>query len=132
MLKKILIVPAMIVLLAAGCNTTVKTDSTSKDSTNASADKADATPQAANSVEIKDYKFVPQNITVKKGTAVTWTNRDEVKHNVVAQGANASTGPKSELLAKDQSYTYTFDTVGTYNYLCEPHPYMTASVTVTE
>jgi amicyanin len=134
MSKKLLIVPALLMMLAAGCtNSTPKDQNTNVDAMNTSSQSnTDANPQSTNTVEIKDYKFGPQNITVKKGTTVTWTNRDDAKHNVVAQGENAANGPKSELLAKDQTYTYTFNTAGTFNYRCEPHPYMTGMVTVTE
>ncbi len=80
---------------------------------------------------ISGYAFNPKKLTVKKGTTVTWTNRDEAKHNVVAvkAGAGAPAGP---LLAKGQSYAFTFDQVGSFEYLCEPHPYMKASVEVVE
>lgn len=83
------------------------------------------------SVEIDNFKFTPANITVKKGTTVKWTNKDSARHDItpdeMAEGA-----PKSELLGKDESYTHTFDTVGTFSYYCSPHPYMKASVTVVE
>ncbi len=93
MLKKILVLPFTLVLLAAGCNSTATTTTTpdDKNSNTSTNSAADATPQAANSVTIKDYKFAPQNITVKKGTTVTLTNQDSTKHNVVAMGDNAAT-----------------------------------------
>ncbi len=116
---------ATIALLAAGCSS----QSATKSST---AEPPSNAPVSENSVEIKDYAFTPQMLTVKKGTTVTWTNRDQARHNVVAQGSNADTGPKSDLLSTGQSYTYTFNEVGTYDYLCEPHPYMKARVVVTE
>ena len=93
-------------------------------------DQADTTPMAANSVTIQNYAFKAANITVKKGTKVTWTNQDSVQHDVVMD--NGGTGPNSELLSKGETYSYTFDTVGTFAYHCSPHPYMKASVTVTE
>ncbi|MBC7582052.1 cupredoxin family copper-binding protein [Aeromicrobium sp.] len=82
------------------------------------------------SIEIKSYAFNPASITVKKGTRVTWTNQDAVKHNVVTD--TEGKGPNGELLAKGESFSYTFDEVGTFNYHCTPHPYMKAKVTVTE
>lgn len=88
-----------------------------------------ASNNVANSekIEIKGYKFSPETMTVKVGTTVTWTNQDNVRHSVIVDGTD---GPKSELLAKGESYSYTFKTAGTFNYFCGPHPYMKASVTV--
>jgi amicyanin len=82
-----------------------------------------------NTVTIADYEYAPKNITVKKGTTVTWTNQDSVAHTVTAK---AGSGPDSSLLAKGQSYSYTFNNVGSFDYYCKPHPYMTGTVTVTE
>lgn len=90
-----------------------------------------STPEATNSVEIKDYAYAPVSITVKVGTKVTWTNQDSVRHDVVDDN-NDSNGPSSNLLAKDESYSFTFTKAGTYKYHCTPHPYMKGTVIVTE
>jgi amicyanin len=127
-IKKLLFAPVLIVLLAAGCN--AQSDASSNQSNSASSESSSLVE--ANTVQIKDFKFNPATLTIKKGTTITWTNQDDARHNVVAQGDNASTGPKSELLGQGEKYTFTFDTVGTFEYLCEPHPYMKGSVVVTE
>lgn len=89
--------------------------------------------QAANTVIIQDYAFSPSPITVKKGTAVTWTNKDMAKHNIEMDEGQPEGGPaESPLLNKGETYSYTFDTVGTFNYHCSPHPYMKGSVVVVE
>lgn len=96
---------------------------------NASEQSSESIP--ANAVEIKDFAFGPSKITVKKGTKVTWTNQDSAKHDVKPdQESDAFKG--SELLAKGESYEFTFNTVGTYSYHCSPHPYMKATVEVVE
>lgn len=87
--------------------------------------------EATDKVTIKDFAFAPGTITVKKGTKVTWTNQDSVQHNVMSDKTDVS-GPSSELLSKGDSYSYTFDEVGTFTYHCTPHPYMKATVIVTE
>lgn len=85
---------------------------------------------AASEVTISNFAFAPVNITVKAGTTVTWTNNDSVRHDVAMDGGGE--GPKSQLLGKGESYSYTFEKAGTYNYLCTPHPYMKGTVTVTD
>ncbi len=83
----------------------------------------------ANSVAIKDFAFAPAATTVKKGTTVTWTNSDQDAHTVTSTGSG---GPlRSPTLQTGQSYSYTFTTPGTFEYLCTIHPFMTATVTVT-
>lgn len=101
-------------------------DSASPNSSDASKNSAEST----NTVSISNFTFTPKNITVKKGTMVTWTNNDTVPHDV--KETDGKPGPKSDSLAQGESYSYTFNTPGTYKYFCSIHPSMTASVIVTE
>lgn len=68
--------------------------------------------------------FVPSSITVKRGTTVTWTNRDNMVHNVTGSGWASGD------IAPGQSYTRTFDTVGSLDYNCTIHPAMQATINV--
>lgn len=93
------------------------------------ADKSSGTAEATNSVTIQDFAYSPKHITIKVGTTVTWTNQDSVRHNVTA---DTDGGPNGPLLAKSETYSYTFKKVGDFEYHCSPHPYMKGTVTVTE
>lgn len=73
-------------------------------------------------VEIRDYKYTPQNLTVKVGQTVRWTNKDTVLHDVVGSGI------ESEYLQKGETFTYTFEETGTYQYICTIHPWMEGEV----
>lgn len=96
-----------------------------------SSDSSSGSAVEASSVTIENYNFTPAKIKVKKGTKVTWTNQDSVKHDVMPD--NESDAFKaSELLGKGESYSFTFNTVGTYTYHCSPHPYMKGTVEVVE
>ncbi len=94
-------------------------------------DQSQATASETSTVEIKDFNFMPEKIKVKVGTKVTWTNKDSAKHDI-APDTESPDFVASELLAKGESYSFTFTKAGTYNYHCSPHPYMKASVEVTE
>ncbi|HSE29477.1 MAG TPA: plastocyanin/azurin family copper-binding protein [Candidatus Saccharimonadales bacterium] len=85
-------------------------------------------------VSIKDFKYTPSNITVKKGTTVIWTNEDSNEHNVVSNIDAPAGGPPKDgpLLGRRQQFTFTYDTVGTFGYHCSLHPFMTGQVTVVE
>jgi plastocyanin len=78
-------------------------------------------------VEIKDLAFSPQTIEVPVGTTVTWTNEDVTQHTVVSEDKLFG----SEILQKGDTFSYTFDEPGTYDYICSLHPSMKGQVVVT-
>ena len=78
-------------------------------------------------IEIKDFMFNPQKITVKSGEKVTWINRDEEPHTVVSVGKKFQ---KSSALDTDQEYSITAGAPGTYEYFCSVHPKMTGTIVV--
>lgn len=109
------------------------------------ANAEDLTAQSAVQIDIKDFAFSKPNIKIKKGTTVTWTNRDTVEHNAMRQHSDSSSAHAAPTLSEVQpnvfagpllktgeSYSFTFNEVGTNPYHCAPHPYMQGSVTVVE
>lgn len=83
---------------------------------------------ASHSVQIVNFAYAPQAITVTAGDSITWTNQDEAPHTVTtSSGPQAINSPN---LSKGQSFTYTFTVPGTYNYYCAVHPDMRAQVVV--
>ena len=86
-----------------------------------------AGPPQAVLVEIRNYAFNPDSITVPAGTTVTWRNFDTVQHT-----ATSTTGKfDSGIIGPGRNYSYTFQDPGTYDYYCTIHPYMKAQVVVT-
>ncbi|HEV7993393.1 MAG TPA: plastocyanin/azurin family copper-binding protein [Gemmatimonadaceae bacterium] len=85
------------------------------------------TPVATTSVELKNFAFTPTAIKVAPSATVTWTNSDNIAHNVTFDGGaitgsgNFSTGSKSLVMPA---------TAGTYAYKCSIHPAMTGTVQV--
>src|SRR2546422_9268971 len=80
-----------------------------------------------NKIEIKDFAFNPQTLTVKSGEKVTWINRDEEPHTVVSVEKQFK---KSTALDTDQEFTITVGAPGTYTYFCSVHPKMTGTIVV--
>lgn len=95
----------------------------------ASATTADApAPQGATAVSISDFKFNPATLTVPVGATVTWTNQDQEPHTIAAKdGAFHSPG-----MDTNATYSFTFTTAGSYDYICSIHPFMTGTVVVTK
>ena len=87
---------------------------------------ADTATQAS-AVSIDNFTFGPQTLTVKAGTTVTWTNKDDIPHGIASDN-NAFA--KSKALDTDDSYSFTFTTPGTYKYFCYVHPHMTGTIVV--
>ena len=69
-------------------------------------------PTAA--VTITDSGFGPATIQVQKGQDVTWTNQSRSTVQIV--GDQKSTGLKSGPINPGDSYSFTFDDGGTFNY----------------
>lgn len=75
-------------------------------------------------VQIKNFKYVPAVVTINKGDTVRWTNLDKAPHDAMGDGWN------SEMLQTGMTSEVTFDTPGTYDYICSVHPSMKAQVIV--
>ena len=88
---------------------------------------ADGASTAQNKIEIKDFAFNPQTLTVKSGEKITWINRDEEPHTVVSVEKQFK---KSTALDTDQEFTITAGAPGTYTYFCSVHPKMTGTIVV--
>lgn len=118
---------AVVVLAGVGCGG----DSGGGDKQPASGagDSSKGSSKAATKVGMKDIQFVPRDIAVKKGQAVTWTNSDSVTHNVTKENGPGADF-KSSNLSSGATYKYTFKTAGKFDYVCTIHPNQTGTVTV--
>lgn len=83
----------------------------------------------ANTVVIKNFAFSPASITVNKGTKVTWVNNDGATHTVTATD-NGNTFNSGSIASGGGTFSFTFNTAGTFNYKCSIHPQMLGSVQV--
>jgi plastocyanin len=80
----------------------------------------------ATQVVVDNFSFTPAMAAVPVGTTVTWTNHDDIPHNVVSPEQKF----KSPVLDTDEMFSHTFDAAGTYKYYCSIHPRMTGQVVV--
>jgi plastocyanin len=77
---------------------------------------------------IKSLAFQPNRIEITAGTTVTWTNNDPLDHSVTAVDRSFDSG----LIHSGRSWSHTFTTPGTYQFFCQPHPFMKGVVIVKE
>ena len=105
----------------------------------------DRVTRSGNEVAIEHIAFQPSTIEVGAGTTITWTNLDDQVAHTVTSGAAGDKGipgvdegrPNEpdgifagDLDGAGSTFSFTFDEPGTYDYFCEIHPVMTATVLV--
>jgi len=77
-------------------------------------------------VNVIDNAFEPKTITIAVGDTVTWDFKGSAQHNVIGDN-NAF---KSKTMGKGSTFTHTFNSAGTYDYVCTLHTGMTGTVEV--
>jgi plastocyanin len=87
---------------------------------------AETPAENAANVKIDNFSFEPAVLTIAPGTTVTWLNADDVPHVVRTEDKTF----KSPALDTDDTFSYTFETKGTYPYFCSLHPKMVGKVVV--
>jgi plastocyanin len=133
--KAVILLAGMVTLLA-GCGvhpyasspTTPVPHEANSSGTSSTRPQADASAAEFTRVVIDNFAYSPREITVAPGSRVLWVNRDDVPHTVTS-----STKPKafdSGALDGEESFTFTFQAPGTYDYFCAVHPHMTGKVIV--
>ncbi len=77
-------------------------------------------------------KYVPDEVTIRVGQTVVWTNASSVFHTVTDDPALAKDRGHAQLpegaqpfnsgnIAPGEVFRYTFEASGTYVYFCIPH-----------
>ena len=110
-----LVALAGVMVMVAGCTSSSNTNPGPVTST-----------ASQNNVSIQNYAFSPSTLTIQKGANVTWKNDDSVQHTVVSDSPAFS----SPLLNTGDTYTFQFNSTGTYPYHCSIHTYMKGTITV--
>jgi plastocyanin len=70
-------------------------------------------------IEIREYRFIPEQVSIKPGTRVRWINKEKRQfHNVWFREAGEEPG---EYLFPGDSFERVFSEAGDYPYVCQPH-----------
>ncbi len=83
-------------------------------------------PEGAGIEQPGQIYYDPEVVEVSVGTTVSWMNNDNAIHTATAVEGEFD----SDIFGAGESYEYTFNTPGTYDYFCIVHPWMTGSVQV--
>jgi plastocyanin len=106
-------------------------ESATTESGNESASGANAPAPSGNAVrsekvEIEDFAYNPDPVTIEEGGKVIWLNKDSAPHTATAEDGSFDTGTIDEGKLKSE----TFKEPGTYEYVCSIHPQMHGTVEV--
>ena len=81
---------------------------------------------AEHEVVADNFSFLPGTASISVGSTITWTNHDDVPHNIVATERQF----KSPVLDTGEQFSHRFDAPGSYMYFCSLHPKMTGRIMV--
>lgn len=84
------------------------------------------TTSMENKVLIKDFEFKPEKLQISVGDTVTWVNMDSAPHTATSNDEGFDSGSLSE----DESFSFTFEEAGNYDYICTFHPNMKGEIIV--
>jgi plastocyanin len=120
-----------LLLLVSGCASYATSQNQTKPSAQPAAPSsspsqtgAAATQAKSNAIMIQNFAFSPSVLRVKKGTTVTWTNKDSAPHQISSPTFNSAS------LSTGQSFSFVFNEAGTFDYICSIHPSMKGQVIV--
>lgn len=124
MKNKILIFSLLffLVLIVSACGS--KNKQTAPIVTPSSSESSSDEAPAISKVTVSNFAFDPAVLKVKKGTMVTWVNNDSAPHTI------KSAFFTSDSLNKGQSFSFTFNNIGNFDYLCSIHPTMKGLIIV--
>lgn len=81
--------------------------------------------------EKTDSCYTPSKIVIKQGDSVTWVNEDVAFHSVTSGYYDEPSKIfDSDYLDPEESFTFIFENIGTYDYFCTLHPWMKGQVIV--
>lgn len=88
-------------------------------------------PEDASVIDIKEFNYSPDSITVAENAVVVWTNREPFDHDVTFQSSNMLAKQlKSPRIGKGGKIMARFNEPGEYRYYCNLHPFMEGTVKV--
>jgi amicyanin len=110
--------------VAAGCG--------SGSASSAATQAKDSAPHSGTvNVAIKTLAFVPDQVHAEVGQTVTWTNKDNVRHNVIYVSGPKFRSSRPQI-RNGSSFSIKVTQAGTIHYFCSIHPWMKGTVVVSK
>jgi plastocyanin len=124
---KLVLAIVLVAVMAAACGDSGGDDTTTTTTTGTDATTNTSAPEFDEpDVAMSGFAFVPADLTVEVGTTVTWTNEDNVDHTTTS-----ATGLWDSQLESGDTFEFTFEEGGAFQYTCTIHPTMQGVIVVT-
>ncbi|MFQ5713990.1 MAG: plastocyanin/azurin family copper-binding protein [Candidatus Scalinduaceae bacterium] len=127
MMKKVVFISNIVVLLIIfsfyGCGIA--------DQTNSDSSTTPSPGATTHTVEMRSYEFVPSSLTINQGDSVKWVLIEDY-HSSTSGTDGEPDGIWDSTTLMRGSFTYTFNSTGTFPYFCSTHfeVGMTGTITV--
>lgn len=87
-----------------------------------------------NSNKLNDKTYLPKSITIKKNDTITWSNNEDPENAHTVTSGSPETGPDgkfdSAIIMGGETYSFTFEELGTFDYFCNCHPWKKGQIIV--
>lgn len=120
--------PTVIPAAGQSSSSTSKNSATNNNSGNTSDNGSNTKGEQSQAVvAVQNFSFLPQELHVKAGTVVTWTNDDPVPHTITSDNGGLLA---SLTLTRGLKYSVMLTQKGTFTYHCAIHPNMRGTIIV--
>ena len=74
-------------------------------------------------ISMQEWEYHPAELTIEYGDTVIWVNDDDTLHNLYFEDAlpGVPVMKKPLKIRKGREFSYTFNKIGSFNYLCKIH-----------
>lgn len=74
-------------------------------------------------ISMQGWEFHPAELTIEYGDTVVWVNDDDTLHNLYFEDTlpGVPVKKKPRKIRKGREFSYTFNNIGSFNYLCKIH-----------
>jgi plastocyanin len=112
--------------MASGCGTSSPSSPTTFNPSPTPTPGGNAVTIPSGAQSLGNRAFMPNPLTVAAGTTVTWTNTDAIAHTSTSDSRVFDSGT----ISPGGSFSFAFQTPGTFPYHCTIHPGMVGTVVV--
>jgi len=79
-------------------------------------------PSAKHQVNMENFVFVPESLSIGVGDTIVWINKDAVSHTTTSGDTGVSNGVwDSGVMAPGDSFKHVFPMTGNFHYYCSLH-----------
>ena len=129
-ISMILVIAVVVLLIGGGIYYFLQNSNTNEENSpedNFQEDNNQEDSGTTHNIEISGFAFLPASLTISRGDIVIWTNEDSTPHTITSDSGDEL---DSETFRKGETYSHTFNEIGSFDYHCAIHPNMKGEIIV--